>query len=164
MCDFDLGRRYDIVTCLFASAAMAVTREKIGAAIQRMADHLSDDGVLLIEPYLRPGVYRQGEVVHNFRETPEGKLSWMYVMHRRGNAAVWDIHWLAGKRDSSVVHFVEHEEYGLFDTQEWVDALAAAGLQAICHPHGVHGYGAIAGRRQPWTERETDCLNDAFRA
>lgn len=162
MSNFALDRRFDLVTCFFASVAMTSSHEKMRSAIRAMADHLEPDGVLFLEPYLRPDLYREGEVVHNFRETPERKLSWMYVMHRRGHLATWEVHWLVGRRDGGVTHFVEREEYAMFEHQEIVDAMAEAGLHAICHARGLHGYGAIVGRRRPWTDLDIDGMNHAF--
>ena len=162
MCNFEVGRKFDLVTCLFGSIAMSRDVENMRNATRTMAKHLEHDGLLFIEPYLTPGVYREGEVVHNFREHGDRKLSWMYVMHRRDNVATWEIHWIVGQRDGQVLHFVENEEYALFETQECVDAMADAGLHAICHPYGLHGYGAIIGRRKPWTDLEIGRMNDAF--
>jgi hypothetical protein len=36
---------------------------------RRMAEHLAPRGVLFLEPWLTPAVYRENEVVHNFRRT-----------------------------------------------------------------------------------------------
>lgn len=164
MTDFRLGRTFDLVTCLFASIAMFSSPERMRASIRRMSEHLATDGVLFIEPYLTPGVYRKGEVVHNFRQTPERKLSWMYVMRYEAGVASWDIHWLIGTHDDEVVHFVEHEEYSLFTTGEIVEALRDCGLQVLHHARGLHGYGALIARRQPWSDDEIGRVNSILSA
>ena len=50
---FDLGRRYDAVTCLFSSIGYVMTQGRLARAVRAMARHLEPGGVLVIEPWLR---------------------------------------------------------------------------------------------------------------
>ena len=160
MTDFDLGKEFDIVTCFFASIPYLGSVDALRRAVQNMTKHLAPDGILFIEPWLTPAAYRENEVVHNFRRTPQCAMSWMYVQRRRGALAVWDIHWLLGTAESGIVHFVEHEELGLFTTEECVSAIEDAGLDVFHHSHGLHGYGAFWGRkREHWSSAERDAVN-----
>src|ERR671923_34446 len=52
MRDFDLGRRFDAVTCLFSSIGYVLTVEGLTAAVAAMARHLEPGGVLVVEPWL----------------------------------------------------------------------------------------------------------------
>jgi len=97
MSDFNLGRSFDLVTSFLASIADLPDVQTMRRSIACMAKHLAPGGVLFLEPWLTPAVYRENEVVHNFRRTPERAISWMYVMRRRGSAAVWEIHWLVAR-------------------------------------------------------------------
>src|SRR5919198_4612710 len=54
MRDFDLGRRFDAVTCLFSSIGYLMTVEALEAAVATMAGHLEPGGGLLVEPWLSP--------------------------------------------------------------------------------------------------------------
>src|SRR5438067_67243 len=54
MRDFDLGRRFDAVTCLFSAIGYMLTVEELAAAVASMARHLEPGGVLLVEPWLEP--------------------------------------------------------------------------------------------------------------
>lgn len=54
MTSFDLGRKFDVVTCLFSSIGYLPHVPALVRAIQKMADHLGNDGVLLIEPPIPP--------------------------------------------------------------------------------------------------------------
>jgi hypothetical protein len=86
----------------------------------------------------------------------------MYVMRRNGSKAVWEIHWLVGTTADGVRHVVEREEFGLFATEEYVAAFRDAGLDVVHHPRGLHGYGALAGRVQPWSDAERAWVADAL--
>jgi ubiquinone/menaquinone biosynthesis C-methylase UbiE len=44
MTDFELGRRFDVVTCLFSSIGYAVTEDALFRAVGCMARHLAPDG------------------------------------------------------------------------------------------------------------------------
>jgi SAM-dependent methyltransferase len=162
MAEFDLGRQFDIVTCFFASIPYLATTERLQQALACMARHLAQGGILFIEPWLTPEVYRENEVVLNTRKTPEMTASWMYVMRRLGSLAVWDIHWLVGTPQEGVVHFIETEELGLFTTEDCVRAFRNAGLDVIHHPRGLHGYGAFVGRARPWSADETAAVAEAL--
>ena len=48
MTSFSLPRRFDAVTCLFSAVAYLKTADRLTSAIERMASHLTDDGVLLV--------------------------------------------------------------------------------------------------------------------
>ncbi len=151
MSKFDLGRTFDVVTCFFASVSYLGSLEKLRDAIRCMAKHLSPNGVLFVEPWLTPSMYRENEVVHNIRRTPERVISWMYVMRRKGRLAIWDIHWLVGTSEHGIIHFVEREELALYTSEEIADAMRAFGLDVVHHPHGLHGYGAFLGRLRQWS-------------
>jgi len=160
MAAFELGRTFDLITCLFASTPYLVTVERLSAAIATMARHLAPDGVLFIEPWLTPAIYRENEVVHNLRRNPELTASWMYVQRRVGAVAVWDIHWLIGTPADGVRHVVEHEELALYTIDDYRTAYAAAGLAHHHHPRGLHGYGAHIGRRSSFTVQETALIDE----
>ncbi|MEZ4650921.1 MAG: class I SAM-dependent methyltransferase [Candidatus Eisenbacteria bacterium] len=54
MTSFELGRSFDAITCLFSSIGYLRSVSMLERAIERMASHLSDDGVLLVEPPIAP--------------------------------------------------------------------------------------------------------------
>jgi SAM-dependent methyltransferase len=159
MADFDLDRSFDLVTSFFASIAYLADLEVMRQSIARMAKHLAAGGVLFLEPWLTPAVYRENEVVHNFRRTPECTISWMYVMRRRGSVAVWDIHWLVGTPGDGVRHFVETEELSLFTTDEVIGAMRDVGLDVVHHARGLYGYGAMIARAGSWSPEEVAAIH-----
>ena len=162
MSDFTLEHRFDLVTSFFASIAYLPDVETMRRSIACMARHLAPGGVLFLEPWLTPSVYRENEVVHNVRRTPERAISWMYVMRRRGTVAVWDIHWLVGTPEDGVTHFVETEELSLFTTEDVLGAMRDAGLDVVHDPRGLHGYGAMIARAGRWSAQERAAIHEAL--
>src|SRR2546423_1547622 len=55
----DLGRRFDVVTCLFSS--IGYVRDLAGA-VSRLAAHVAPGGVLVVEPWLAPEQIDPGRV------------------------------------------------------------------------------------------------------
>ncbi len=54
MHDFNLGRRFDAITCLFSAIGYARTIEGLTDSVRTMARHLEPHGVLIIEPWYTP--------------------------------------------------------------------------------------------------------------
>jgi SAM-dependent methyltransferase len=58
MMDFDLGRIYDVVTCLFSAIGIVKTFERLERAIACMVRHVRPGGALIIEPWFTPEQWR----------------------------------------------------------------------------------------------------------
>jgi ubiquinone/menaquinone biosynthesis C-methylase UbiE len=54
MMNFDLGRTYDVVTCLFSAIGIVKTFDRLEAAVTCMARHVRPSGALIIEPWFTP--------------------------------------------------------------------------------------------------------------
>ena len=50
--EFDLDRRFDVVTCLFGSIAYATDEASLRRAVRSLADHLQAGGLLIVEPWV----------------------------------------------------------------------------------------------------------------
>ena len=83
--DFDLHRRFDVVTCLFGSIGYAKTLEGLRKAVRCMAHHLRPDGVLIVEPWVTPGRFITGRVVFDRVDDGDLKVARMYVTKRKGS-------------------------------------------------------------------------------
>ena len=62
MVDFDLGKQYDAVTCLFSSIGYTETVERLNRAVKQIARHLLIGGVTVIEPWFTPDQYESRRV------------------------------------------------------------------------------------------------------
>ena len=84
MIDFDLGRRFDVVTCLFSSIGYVRTIENLTQAVCCMARHLVPGGVTLIEPWFTPDTWRAGTVHAQFIDEPKLKIARVNTSFTRG--------------------------------------------------------------------------------
>lgn len=131
MVSFDLGRRFDVVACLFSSIAYVATEERLREAIATMARHVLPGGVLIVEPYYTPGGWKPGRrVMATFADEPDLKIARIAVPERDGSLARFDFHYLVGTPDG-VEHFVERHEVGLFTQEQYREAFTRLGLMVL---------------------------------
>ncbi len=147
MTGFDLGRRFDVVLCLFSSIGYVRKDERLRAAIAAMARHLEPGGLLVVEPWLAPEAWREGHVAMLVLDEPELKVVRMNRADRDGDVSVIDFHYLIGTPER-VNHFTERHELGLFTDGQYRDAFAAAGLVVEHDPEGLMGRGLYLGQPQ----------------
>ena len=147
MRDFDLGRRFDAVTCLFSSIGYLMTVEALDAAIGAMARHLEPGGVLVIEPWLSPEAVRIPHVAAVFVDEPELKIARVNTIEVDGRISSFDLHFLVGTPED-VEHFVEHHELALFTREEHLAAFRAARLEVEHDEEGLMGRGLYSGVAQ----------------
>ena len=143
---FDLSSKFDAITCLFSSIGYMTTVEDLKTAIANMARHLAQGGVLLIEPWLTPDVWKSGSVHGMFIDDPDLKIARVNTSLTRGRLSVFDLHHLVGTPEKTF-HFVEHHEMGLYTIDEMTEAFEHAGLITTVDPDGLTGRGIYIGVR-----------------
>lgn len=146
MADFELHRTFDVVTCLFSSIGSVKTLPNLRRAVACMADHLRPQGVIIVEPWFSPDTYWTGRITANFVDQPDLKIAWMYTSEVEGRISIMDVHYLVGT-PTSVEHFTERREVGLFTNEEYLDAFRRAGLDAEHRPQGLFGRGVYVARK-----------------
>jgi SAM-dependent methyltransferase len=144
MRDFDLGRRFDAVTCLFSSIGYMLTVPDLDAAVAAMARHLEPGGVLVVEPWLRPEAVVTPHVGAVFVDEPELKIARVNTIEVDGRRSSFEFHFLVGTPDG-VQHFTEPHELRLFTHEEYLAAFNAAGLAAEHDEEGLMGRGLYTG-------------------
>lgn len=144
MTSFELGRRFDAVTCLFSAIGYVVTEEKLCAALAAMARHLEPGGVLIVEPWLEPQDWKPGHLHLLTVDEPEVKIARATVAGLDGSISILDFHYLVLTR-AGVERFTEHHEAALFTREQYTGAFAAAGLAVEREEEGLIGRGLYIG-------------------
>jgi len=147
MTDFNLGRTFDVVTCLFSSIGYVKTLENLSQAVRCMAQHLVPGGVLLIEPWFTPETWRPGTVHARFIDEPHLKIARINTSFAEGRLSIMDMHYLIGT-PAGTEHYVERHELGLFTAEEMRHALTTCGLEVTYDPTGLTGRGLYIGQRE----------------
>jgi len=144
MVDFSLGRKFDVVSCLFSALGYVRTRDRMYAAVARMVDHLNPGGVLLIEPWFFPESLWTGHITSNYVDLPDLKIAWMYTTEVKDGVSVLDIQYLVGT-PARVEHLSERHELGVFTEEDYRDAIETTGLSVDFDPKGTFGRGLFRG-------------------
>lgn len=141
---FDLGRRFDAVTCLFSSIGYARTPEDLGRAVAAMTRHLEPGGVLVVDAWLTPDAWADGHV-DAVAAMDEGRaVARTSRSYRMGRTSILDMTWVV-TTPAGTDTFPERHELGLFTNDETRASLEGAGLVDV-----VELAGAVAGERSRW--------------
>jgi SAM-dependent methyltransferase len=144
MADFDLGKRFDVVVCMFSSIGYVRSEERLRSAIAAMARHLEPGGVLVVEPWLTPEVWVDRHIGAVFVDEPELAIARMNVGQREGNVSIFEFEYLVGTPDG-IERFTERHELGLFTVEQQLDAFRSAGLEVEHDTEGPMGRGLYVG-------------------
>jgi SAM-dependent methyltransferase len=148
MVDFDLGRRFDVIVCLFSSIGYVKTKPRLRKALKNLADHLAPGGVLLVEPWFTPGQWHPGRASMTQVNEPDLKIVRMSYGRQRGRLSFIDFEYLVGT-PQGIEHYVEVHELGLFTHQEYMDTFKTTGLSISHDPEGLDGRGLYIGAKLP---------------
>lgn len=146
MMDFDLNQQYDVLTCLFSAIGYVKSLDNLGRAIAAMERHLVPGGLLLIEPWFTPSVWKTGTVHTMFIDEPDLKIVRMNTSFKEGRLSSFDFHFLIGTPEGTE-HFTELHELGLFEIEETRDAFVSQGLEVIYDEEGIAGRGLYIGKK-----------------
>jgi SAM-dependent methyltransferase len=124
----DLDARFDAVTCLFSSIGYMAGTDELGDATRAMARHLHPGGVLVVDGWVRPVTWRDGDPPHlEVAADDEVTVARVSRTTREGNTTRLEMHHLIATRDR-IDHVVDHHELTLFTPEEYETAFLSAGL------------------------------------
>jgi SAM-dependent methyltransferase len=147
MTEFDLGRTFDVVICLFSSISYTRTEDRLRAAVASMASHVAPGGSLVVEPWLTPEMITPGHVGLLTATDDVVTVARMSQIEVDGQAGTIHMHYLVGTADG-IERFDEHHEVCQFTWDQYRAAFEDAGLETtIDEIGGPMGRGLIVGRR-----------------
>lgn len=146
MLNFDLGKQFDVLTCLFSAIGYVRSLENLNRSIGSMAQHLVPGGILLVEPWFTSDAWKQGTVHTMFIDEPDLQIVRMNTSFREGRLSYFDFHFLIGTPEGTE-HFIERHELGLFEIDETKDAFISSCLDVTYDEEGIAGRGLYAGKK-----------------
>lgn len=148
--DFDLGRTFDLVTCMFSSIGHVADATELDAGIAAMGRHLAPGGLLVVEPWLTPDrVHPGGHRDLVTAETEDGVIARAASSRADGDVLDLSFAW-AVATTAGVATREEHLRMPLFTQERYVEAAQRAGLDArwLEEADGfVAGRGLLVARR-----------------
>jgi SAM-dependent methyltransferase len=127
MTDFELGKKYDVITCFFGSIGHVLSVDNLWKTIRIFKRHLTGKGIIIIEPWHTPGQFKAGRTNLLTVDEPDLKLARCCSSRVNGNISILDMHHLICTSQGTE-HFVEHLELGLFEEKDYVEALSEGGF------------------------------------
>ncbi len=144
MLDFDLGRRFDVVLCLFSAIGYVRTPARLRQAVANLARHVRPGGVLIVEPWLLPESIKPGYLHALFVDQPQLKVARMGTHRVVDRVSLLDMHYLVATA-KNIEYFVERHELGIFTRDEYLSSFRDAGLDALWDEPGLIGRGLVIG-------------------
>lgn len=147
MRDFNLNRRFDVITCLFSSIGYVKSVRNLRRTVRCIAEHLSPGGLVFMEPWFTPDSYWTNTITANHVDQPDLKIAWMYVSKRRARLSILDIHYMIGT-PGGISRFRERHEIGLFHGHEYEGAFRRCGLSVTYDSTGLFNRGLYIASAQ----------------
>lgn len=145
MTNFDLRQKYDIVMCLFSAIGYVKTLENVRKTLQCFKDHLSPDGLIIVEPWFTPDGWEAGHLYMKTVESDNLKVCRMSISERVGNLSNLHFEYLIGTTEG-IQHETEFHELGLFTVEEMINCFKSVGLEVNYDSTGISGRGLYTAK------------------
>jgi SAM-dependent methyltransferase len=143
---FQLEKRYDVVQCLFSSIGYMLMPDDIVAALKCFGNHVTPDGIILVEPWLSPEAYVPGAPHMTTVDRPDLKICRMNLDVREGDVSILHFYYLIGTRDG-IQQVEEIHKMALVAPDQMASHFQSAGLQCTFDPVGIFGRGLFIARQ-----------------
>jgi ubiquinone/menaquinone biosynthesis C-methylase UbiE len=147
MIDFNLGKQYDIITCLFSSIGYVKNYENLLNTIKCFYKHIKDKGILIIEPWFTPENFHPDTLHMNIVNEENLKLCRIGKSVKNDNLSIMEMHYLVGK-ETEFKHFSEIHKMALFTIDEMIRAFETAGFFAKYNPKGITDRGVYIAKKK----------------
>lgn len=134
---FDLGRTFDVITCLFSAIGYMRTAAELEEATETFARHLAPGGVVIVDGWVRRDAWRDPGTVHAISATRDGRAAARVARSSRdGIPTKLELHHLVASTEG-IDHIVEIHHLTLFSDDDYRRAFTSAGLEvaAVPSPH-----------------------------
>jgi len=148
MVEFDLGRRFDAVVCLFSSIGYVKTLSRLNKTLATFSRHVEPGGVVLVEPWITLEDFHVGQVDSRYVDQPDLKLVRMHLSRIEPGSenpiSPLDFQYQMVTPEG-VTRFEERHDLGLFTHDQYQAAFISAGLSPEYDPMGPMGRGIWIG-------------------
>lgn len=145
MRSFDMGKRYDVIQCLFSSIGYLLSEEEVVQALECFKRHLNPNGVMLVEPWLGPDQWTCGLPWMVTVDEPNLKICRMNVSAKEGRVSILNFHYMVAD-PSGVSQFEETHRLALYTVEEMLGCFEKANLSVRHDPQGIFGRGMYVAR------------------
>ena len=130
MVDFDLGRKFDVVLCLFSSIGHVRTYPRLARTIRNFARHLKEGGVMIIEPWFTWSTVKDGYVHVLVQGDDNPKVVRVDITRIRRNLSILDERIVVANGAEGMTTYKDRMVMGLFEQERFLRLMREAGLKA----------------------------------
>jgi len=145
---FDLGRKFDAITCMFCSIGYLDTVDDMRDAVRTMVEHLVPGGVLAIEPWWFPEQFIDGYVAGDLSRGDDRTITRISHSIRQGDKTRMELRYVIGSAEEGITEFTEIEILSLWTKEEYESAFTDAGCPVEYITGGPTGRGLFVGVRK----------------
>jgi len=140
MRQFDLGKKYDVVQCLFSSIGYLTKGDDVIRALECFARHVTPGGIIIVEPWITPENWKHSGPSMLSVDQPDLKICRMNLNRVDGNLSIIPFDYLIATR-ASVEHVQEEHVLALYTIEEMLEFFQRASLRVRHDPQGLDGRG-----------------------
>jgi ubiquinone/menaquinone biosynthesis C-methylase UbiE len=125
-----MNQQFDVVTCLFSAIGHLGSKRQVRQAFANFARLLTPGGVVIVEPWIEPSIFRAGTVYLATHQGPGLIIARMAHSSRRGNHSRVHYHFLIGERGREIRYYDDVSVGLLLSRQELLALMRSAGLRS----------------------------------
>lgn len=149
MRSFDLGRTFDVVTCMFASIGHMETITDLTLALSCFARHVpAPGGIVVVEPWWFPETFTPHHVAADIVTAGHRTVARVSHSTRDERASRMAVQYLVADPENGIRHLSEDTRITLFTRAEYEQAFHDAGMTPAYLPGVISGRGLFVGVRK----------------
>ena len=129
MLHLDLGRKFDVVLCLFSSIGYMKTYATLKRTLGNFARHLKRGGVVIIEPWFSKSEFKGGGLRVGTFGDKKTKIARVIVSEVRDQSSIMNMHHFVAEHGKHAKYFWERHKMGMFGRDEFLRLMKGAGLR-----------------------------------
>lgn len=137
MINFDLGKDFDIILCLFSSISYVKTYKNLRRTIKNFSRHLKEGGIVIIEPWFHKLKFKAGMPGMTTYNGKYIKIARVNNSKVKNNVSILDMHYLIAEKNKEIKYFADRHELGLFEMSRILEFMKEAGLKAKFLKNGL---------------------------
>lgn len=145
MTEFELGKQYDVVTCLFSAIGYAGSLEQTKCAIACFKNHLRQKGVMMVEPWIDPDKFEHGQTFLRTVDKEGFKAARIGRSEVFGKTSRVTFEYLVAVEDE-IIRETEVHELCLLTYEELLDCFHANELETDFDAVGLMNRGLVIAR------------------
>jgi ubiquinone/menaquinone biosynthesis C-methylase UbiE len=130
MVRFNLKEKFDVITCLFSAIGYAGTFDNMVKTLGNFYKHLSERGLVIVEPWIFRKDFKEGYVTINTYEDDKTKFVRMATSKVLGNKWTILMHYLVAEK-GKIKYFKELHKMLAVEYEDYINAFDLAGFKNV---------------------------------